>query len=107
MPKPFIIAIDEGTTNAKAITVDSDGNIVAKGSVPVSLNHPKPGWAEQDPWQIWNATEQAITQCLQSSDISALKGIAVSNQRESVLVWERQSGQPLTPIVSWQCRLCF
>lgn len=104
MSKPFIIAIDEGTTNAKAITVDSDGNIVAKGSVPVSLNHPKPGWAEQDPWQIWNATEQAITQCLQSSDISALKGIAVSNQRESVLVWERQSGQPLTPIVSWQCR---
>lgn len=104
MPNPFIIAIDEGTTNAKAITVDSGGNIVAKGSVPVSLNHPKPGWAEQDPWQIWSATEQAITQCLQPSDVSNLKGIAVSNQRESVLVWERQSGKPLTPIVSWQCR---
>jgi glycerol kinase len=104
MSKPFLIAIDEGTTNAKAITVDSDGYIGAKGSVPVSLNHPQPGWAEQDPWQIWQATESAITQCLDKSDIANLKGIGVSNQRESVLVWERKTGLPLTPIISWQCR---
>ncbi len=104
MPDPFLIAIDEGTTNAKAITVDMHGKILSKGSVPVSLSHPQPGWAEQDPQLIWNATQQAVAQSLSGMATEQLKGIAISNQRESVMVWDKATGKALTPIVSWQCR---
>lgn len=104
MGTPFIIAIDEGTTNAKAVAVSKDGDVLAKGSVPVRLAHPHPGWAEQEPMEIWSATEEAMSQCLADLNIEDLKGVAISNQRESVLVWERSSGKPLSQIVSWQCR---
>lgn len=104
MSQPFILAIDEGTTNAKAIAVSKLGAVLSKGSVPVELAHPNPGWAEQDPEAIWNATQSAIEACLQQLDAELLAGIAISNQRESVLIWDRSTGQALTPLVSWQCR---
>lgn len=104
MSQPFILAIDEGTTNAKAIAVSKLGEVLSKGSVPVELTHPNPGWAEQDPEAIWNATQSAIEACLQQLDAELLAGIAISNQRESVLIWDRSTGQALTPLVSWQCR---
>lgn len=101
---PYILAIDEGTTNAKAITINPQGHILSKGSQPVTLSHPKPGWAQQDPEMIWQATLQAIEQSLHDLPVEKLSGIAISNQRESVLIWERATGRPLTPVVSWQCR---
>lgn len=104
MSQPFILAIDEGTTNAKAISVSQAGGVLSKGCVPVQLVFPHPGWAEQDPEKIWVATEEAITACLMDLDKSFLAGVAISNQRESVLIWERSSGEALTPLVSWQCR---
>ncbi|WP_165314094.1 FGGY family carbohydrate kinase [Vibrio ziniensis] len=104
MSQPFILSIDEGTTNAKAIAVSRSGDVLSKGSVPVELFHPYPGWAEQDPEAIWNATLSAIEACLKQLDSELLAGIAISNQRESVLVWDKKTGQALTPLVSWQCR---
>ncbi|PNH88443.1 FGGY family carbohydrate kinase [Vibrio diazotrophicus] len=104
MSQPFILAIDEGTTNAKAIAVSKLGEVLSKGSVPVELAHPNAGWAEQDPEAIWNAAQSAIEACLQQLDAELLAGIAISNQRESVLIWDRSTGQALTPLVSWQCR---
>lgn len=104
MSTPFIIAIDEGTTNAKAIAVSINGEMLAKGSVPLKLTHPQPGWAEQDPMEIWNAVESAVEICISSLAQEDIKGIAISNQRESVLIWERATGKPLTPLISWQCR---
>jgi len=104
MSQPFILAIDEGTTNAKAIAVSKTGDVLSKGSVPVQLVHPHPGWAEQDPESIWAATEAAMQSSLETLNSGLLSGIAISNQRESVLIWERSSGEALTPLVSWQCR---
>ncbi|WP_032093942.1 FGGY-family carbohydrate kinase [Necropsobacter rosorum] len=104
MAQPFIIAIDEGTTNAKAVAVGIDGSILAKGSVPVQLTHPYPGWAEQDPLTIWTATKSAVDFCINLLNPTDLKGIAISNQRESVLAWRRDTGEPLSPLISWQCR---
>lgn len=104
MSQPYVLAIDEGTTNSKAIAVGRTGDVLSKGSVPVELVHPHPGWAEQDPEAIWNATEAAIQDCIQQLDSELLAGIAISNQRESVLVWDKSTGQALTPLVSWQCR---
>ncbi|TYG34813.1 glycerol kinase GlpK [Lonepinella koalarum] len=109
MGTPFIIAIDEGTTNAKAIAVDNQGQILEKSTVPLRLSHPKPAWAQQDPMEIWQAVETAVENCLVSLGSNArdkqnIQGIAISNQRESVLVWDRKTGNPLTPLISWQCR---
>ncbi|HEY0210617.1 FGGY-family carbohydrate kinase [Acerihabitans sp.] len=104
MPTPIILAIDEGTTNAKAIAVDRQGGILAKAAVPLALYHPRPGWAEQDPMAIWLAVRQAVEACLAQVPDARVSAVAVSNQRESVLIWERATGLPMTPVVSWQCR---
>lgn len=104
MPEPSILAIDEGTTNAKAILVSPDGRIIAKGSQAVSLEHPHPGWAEQDPEAIWMATLKAIESCLAVTKPGQISALAISNQRESVVMWERETGKPLSPLISWQCR---
>ena len=104
MSSPIILAIDEGTTNAKVVAVDCDGIICARCSVGVPMNHPAPGLAEQDPMVLWNAVSDALSGCLQQVGAVSVAGIAISNQRESVLVWQRQDGKPLTPVVSWQDR---
>lgn len=101
---PVILAIDEGTTNAKAIAVDASGHILAKASVALRVSHPEPGRAEQDAMAIWQAVRQAVEACLASQRRVRIAGIAISNQRESVVIWDRQSGRPLTPLVSWQDR---
>ncbi|MDE1187389.1 MAG: FGGY-family carbohydrate kinase [Pantoea sp.] len=104
MAGPLILAIDEGTTNAKAIAVDRSGTVVARGSQPLTLAHPQPGLAEQDPLAIWQAVKQAVTDCLAQCGGAPVAAVAISNQRESVLIWQRRDGQPLTPLVSWQDR---
>ena len=101
--EPLILALDEGTTNAKAILVDRAGRVVARGSRPLTVQHPQAGYAEQDPLAIWQALQGAIGDCLAQTD-APLAAIAISNQRESALAWERGSGQLLGPLVSWQCK---
>lgn len=104
MLTPIIVAIDEGTTNAKAVTVDAQGRILSKASVALQVTHPQPGWAEQDALAIWRAVCQATEACLAPLRQVQVAGVAISNQRESVLIWERRTGMPLTPLVSWQDR---
>ena len=103
MTSPVILAIDEGTTNAKAIAVNRQGNVVARSSRSLPVFHPQPGLSEQDPEQIWQAVKETLEACIASCG-GPVAGIAISNQRESVLIWHRQSGAPLTPLVSWQDR---
>lgn len=104
MSSPIILAIDEGTTNAKVVAVDRHGQICARSSVGVAMTHPAPGLAEQDPSALWQAVSDALSGCLQQLGAVTVAGIAISNQRESVLVWQRHDGKPLTPVVSWQDR---
>jgi glycerol kinase len=99
-----IIAIDQGTTNSKAVLVSTDGSILSRGSAAVGIAHPQPGWVEQEPLRIWASVQEAITQCLANGPNAEILGVAISNQRESVTVWDAESGAPLGPVVSWQCR---
>lgn len=99
-----IIAIDQGTTNSKAVLVSSEGVILSRGSAAVGIEHPKPGWVEQDPLRIWSSVQEAITDCLANGPTVEIVGVAISNQRESVTIWDPVSGAPLGPVVSWQCR---
>jgi glycerol kinase len=99
-----ILAIDQGTTNSKAVLVSITGEILARGSSPVGIEHPQPGWVEQNPLRIWQSVREAIAACLQATPTADILGLAISNQRESVTVWDAATGEPLGPVVSWQCR---
>ena len=104
MPKDFLLAIDQGTSNTKAIVIDREGKIVARASVPMEIAFPQPGWVEQDPLAIWKAVETVIEGCLNQISASKVAAIGISNQRETVLAWDRSTGRPLGPAVIWQCR---
>lgn len=99
-----ILAIDQGTTNSKAMLVSTTGEILSRGASSVGIEHPQPGWVEQSPVRIWQSVQEAIAACLQVGPAVDILGIAISNQRESVTVWDAATGEPLGPVVSWQCR---
>jgi glycerol kinase len=101
----FILALDQGTTNTKALAIDGLGRITARHSVPTPVRYPKPGWVEQSGVEIWSATVEAIESCLAALPAEArLAAVSVSNQRESVLLWRRSTGETIGPCVTWQCR---
>jgi glycerol kinase len=99
-----ILAIDQGTTNTKVLLVDGEGAVVARASRPVDITFPRPGWVEQDADVIWRTVTGAIDECLAQVDVGQLGAIAITNQRESVVVWDRITGAPVAPVVVWQCR---
>jgi glycerol kinase len=99
-----IMAIDQGTTNTKVLLVNPDGNVIARTTRKLSLSFPQPAWVEQNATEIWHSVREAINECLNAVDDPRPAAIALSNQRESVVVWERQSGRPLGPVIVWQCR---
>jgi glycerol kinase len=104
MADRVILAVDEGTTNSKAVLIDQTGAIVATGSAPVPISHPQPGWVEQDADAIWAATQAAVTECLSRRPDADIAALGISNQRESILIWDRRTGAPLGPVITWQCR---
>jgi glycerol kinase len=103
MARAHILAIDQGTTNTKVLVFDDAGAVVARASRPVDISFPQPGWVEQDPAALWRSVEEAVEECLGRARLRP-DGVAVTNQRESVLVWERRTGRPLGPCIVWQCR---
>ena len=94
-----ILAVDQGTTNTKAVLISESGETLAEASVTVGSRYPRPGWVEQDPAELWESVITAAEEVIDGKPAC----IAVTNQRESVLVWDRATGRPLTPCVGWQC----
>jgi glycerol kinase len=101
MAAPRILAIDQGTSSTKAVLVDSDGVIHARASAPLASRYPRPGWAEQSAAGIWASVQTVIAQI---APLGPVDGIAIANQRESLVVWDAQSHQPIAPCILWQCR---
>lgn len=99
-----ILAIDQGTTNSKAILVSDTGALISRGTSPVGISYPQPGWVEQDPKRIWNSVCEAVRACLGAGPEVSIEAVAISNQRESVAIWDAETGEPLGPVLSWQCR---
>jgi glycerol kinase len=102
MTKPLILAIDQGTSATKCLLVDDAGRVLARGSAPLGEAHPRPGWVEQDAEALWTSVREAVRACLDGQDASALVGIGLSTQRESVVAWDGATGKPLAPLLSWQ-----
>ncbi|MBB3136923.1 glycerol kinase [Rhizobium pisi] len=99
-----ILAIDQGTTNSKAVLVSETGEVFARGSATVGISYPQPGWVEQDARRIFASVCEAIESCLKKVSDVTIEAVAVSNQRESVTMWDAETGEVLGPVLSWQCR---
>ena len=98
-----ILSIDQGTTGTTTLLVDLEGNIIAQGYQEFTQYYPHPGWVEHDPEEIWNATLQAIDALFADNPLNIV-AIGIANQRETTLVWDRQTGKPIYPAIVWQCR---
>jgi glycerol kinase len=103
MDKPLIVALDEGTSNVKAVAIDARGEVVAKASLPLRLATPKPGWVEQDGEALLAASFTVLRQVINEAGARHVAALAVSNQRETAIGWLRDGGRPLSPALSWQC----
>jgi glycerol kinase len=99
---PLILAIDQGTSATKCVLMDAAGRVVARASAPIGEMRPQPGWVEQDPEEIWRSVQDAVRDCIGACDPAAIRGVGLSTQRESVVLWDRQSGRSVAPLVSWQ-----
>ncbi len=95
----YLIGIDQGTTQTTAVVVDENGRFVARNSVALPAHFPKPGWVEQDPHDILRTVKQAVTPLLSQYPVVA---IGFDNQGETFIVWDRETGLPLTPAIVWQ-----
>ena len=97
-----VLAIDQGTSATKCVLVDEHGAIVAKASAPVGERYPHPGWVEQDADEIWGSVLAAVRDCLAHGPGGPVAAVGLSTQRESALIWERDGGRPVSPLLSWQ-----
>ena len=99
-----ILSIDQGTTGTTVLLVDVHGNIIAQGYQEFTQYYPQPGWVEHNPEEIWNATLQAIDALFAEENALNIVAIGITNQRETTIVWDRQTGKPIHPAIVWQCR---
>lgn len=102
----YIMALDSGTTSVRAIIVDEYDCIVAQASKPIKTTYPHPGWVEQDPTEILASQIAVMAEVQFKSGIHSdrIAAIGISNQRETCVVWDRDSGQPIYNAIGWQCR---
>ena len=101
-----ILALDQGTTSSRAILFDQTGSIVAVAQKEFRQIFPKPGWVEHDPRDIWSSQAGVAAEALTKASVSAadIAAIGITNQRETTLVWDRQSGEPICNAIVWQDR---
>lgn len=102
----YILALDQGTTSSRAILFDHSGSIVAVEQQEFTQIYPKAGWVEHDPKEIWN-TQLKVAQALlrkQGVEAGQIAGIGITNQRETAVVWDRQTGEPIHNAIVWQDR---
>ncbi|WP_066038918.1 glycerol kinase GlpK [Herbiconiux solani] len=100
----YIIAIDQGTTSTRAIVFDHSGSIVSTGQLEHDQIFPKAGWVEHDPKQIWDNTREVIGQALSKANITRhnVKAVGITNQRETAVVWDKTTGEPVYNAIVWQ-----
>jgi glycerol kinase len=106
MTSPYVLAIDQGTTSSRAVVYDARGNPCGTASREIAQHYPKPGWVEHDAEEIWQSVAEVVPAALKSAGIAAgsLAAIGVTNQRETVVLWERSTGKPVARAIVWQDR---
>ena len=102
----LILSIDQGTTSTRAIVFNKKGEVIEKAQREITCLYPSSGWVEQDANEIWVSTMSVISSVLLSGkvDVSQIKGIGITNQRETTIMWDKVTGKPLYHAIVWQSR---
>ncbi|MBN2055489.1 glycerol kinase GlpK [bacterium] len=102
----YIVAIDQGTTGSRVFVFDREAHIVAGAYSEFTQYYPKPGWVEHDAEEIWQVTWRVLQEALNSANVqwAQVRGIGITNQRETTVVWDRLTGKPIHRAIVWQCR---
>ena len=106
MAKQYVMALDAGTTSCRAILFDAQQNIVGLAQREFTQHYPRPGWVEHDPMEIYSCQYGVMTEVLARAGVDAadIAGIGITNQRETTVVWDRETGRPIFNAIVWQCR---
>src|SRR5437870_4044692 len=106
MSSQYILALDQGTTSSRAILFDHDGRALATAQQEFEQLYPQPGWVEHRPEEIWTSQLQAAQALLKQAKIKPdqIAAIGITNQRETTIVWDRETGEPIHNAIVWQCR---
>lgn len=104
--QPIIIGIDQGTTNSKAMALDSEGRVLAEASRPIATSAPRPGWVEQDAEAMVANAVACVREVLETAGHppAHIAGIGIANQTETLVIWDPATGRPMMPAIVWQCR---
>ena len=102
----YLLALDQGTTSSRCIVFDRDGTICSQVNREFRQFYPQDGWVEQDPTEIWASQMGVVVETMLKMGLSAanVAAIGITNQRETVVVWDKKSGKPIYPAIVWQCR---
>ncbi|HHX8351552.1 glycerol kinase GlpK [Vibrio sp. Vb0937] len=102
----YIVALDQGTTSSRAVILDHDANIVSVAQREFTQIYPEAGWVEHDPMEIWATQSSTLVEALAKSGIRSdqLAAIGITNQRETTIVWNKETGKPVYNAIVWQCR---
>ena len=103
----YVLAIDQGTTSSRAILFSHQGNIITLAQKTFQQYFPKPGWVEHDPNEIWYTQSSAIKEAMAKADVTDMHiaCIGIANQRETTIIWDRETGFPVYNAIVWQDRL--
>lgn len=104
--QPYLLALDQGTTSSRSLLFTAEGAVLASTQEAITQHYPQPGWVEHDPMEILYSQYRTMRSSVEQAGISPtqIAGIGITNQRETVVVWERASGRPIYPAIVWQCR---
>ena len=102
--KKYILSIDQGTTSTRVCVFDQDGSLVTQAQKDFPQIFPRPGWVEHNPEDIWNTTRQTLSEATEKIDKKDIAGIGITNQRETVVMWDRKTDRPVMNAIVWQCR---
>ncbi len=104
--KQYILALDQGTTSSRAMVVDEAGSVVSIAQRPFRQIFPEPGWVEHSPTEIWASQSGVATEALAAADLTErdIAAIGITNQRETTVVWDRETGEPIYNAIVWQDR---
>jgi glycerol kinase len=102
----YVLALDQGTSGSTALVVDGEGAVRARGHAELTQHYPQPGWVEHDPEEIWTTMAEAARRALGQARVAGgeIAAVGITNQRETVIVWDRATGRPIHPAIVWQCR---
>ena len=106
MEKKYVIALDQGTTSSRAIVFDKNGKAVGTSQKEFTQIYPEAGWVEHDPYEIWSSQSSVLAEVVAKTGIKneEIAAMGITNQRETTVVWDKSTGEPVYNAIVWQCR---